>query len=433
MALFSCKKEASGPTEVKAELYHQLYDELTKAIIHDVYSPPVASRIYVYPNIAAYQCISYGSDNLKSLNNQLTDLNIEYPEIPENVNYAQAAIIAYLDVAEDLIFAKEKLTVFKDSLYQGWKNKNPREFQISQKFGQNVSGQIKDWMNNDNYNATRSLPDFYVDYQQPGRWMPTPPTYIKGIEPHWSKIRPFCIDSSNQFKPIPPPDFSLEENSTFYKELIEVYEIVKNIREVGNDSEEIEIARFWDCNPFVSVNVGHYMFAEKKITPGAHWIGICKIACQDSNFDLEKTVQAYAKTTIAVADAFISCWDEKYRSNLIRPETVINSEIDAEWLPILQTPPFPEYTSGHSVVSGSSAVILTSIFGDDFSFYDTTEIDYGLPTRKFSSFKAAAEEAAISRIYGGIHYDSAVENGLKQGELVGNYINSNLEMLVNSK
>lgn len=431
--MLSCEKQASEPTEIKAELYHQLYDELTKAVIHDVYSPPVASRIYVYPNIAAYQCISYGSNNLKSLNNQLTDLKIVYPEIAENVNYEQAAIIAYLDVAEDLIFTKEKLTVFKDSLYQGWEDSNSKEFQVSQKFGNDVSKQIKKWMSGDNYNATRSFPDFSVDYQQPGRWMPTPPTYIKGIEPHWSKLRPFCIDSSNQFKPIPPPEFSLEKNSKFYKELIEVYEIVKNIREVGNASEEIEIARFWDCNPFVSVNVGHYMFAEKKITPGAHWIGICKIACQKSEFDLEKTVQAYSKTTIAIADAFISCWDEKYRSNLIRPETVINSEIDAEWLPILQTPPFPEYTSGHSVVSGCSAVVLTSIFGDNFSFDDTTEIDYGLPVRSFSSFKQAAEEAAVSRIYGGIHYDSAVEKGLEQGIQIGSFVNSNLDMSVDAE
>jgi hypothetical protein len=192
---------------------------------------------------------------------------------------------------------------------------------------------------------------------------------------------------------------------------------------------EIEIARFWDCNPFVSVNKGHFMFAEKKITPGAHWIGICKIASKQTKSDFDKTVYAYTKTSIAIADAFISCWDEKYRSNLIRPETLINKHIDLEWAPILQTPPFPEYTSGHSVVSGASSEVLTAIFGNNFEFDDTTELPYGLPMRSFKSFRLAAQEAAVSRLYGGIHFRAAVEVGVDQGVLVGNLVNSKLLFL----
>lgn len=157
-------------------------------------------------------------------------------------------------------------------------------------------------------------------------------------------------------------------------------------------------------------------------------VGICKIATQKTNASFSKTVYAYTKTSIAIADAFISCWDEKYRSNLIRPETLINKHIDEDWNPLLQTPPFPEYTSGHSVVSGASSRVLTNIFGDNFTFDDTTEIPYGLPVRSFTSFNKAADEAAISRIYGGIHYKSAVEKGLTQGIGVGNYIIKNLEL-----
>ena len=170
------------------------------------------------------------------------------------------------------------------------------------------------------------------------------------------------------------------------------------------------------------------MFATKKITPGAHWIGIAKIASRSSDSNFEKTLYTYTKTSIAIADAFISCWDEKYYSNLIRPETLINEHIDDSWEPVLQTPPFPEYTSGHSVVSGAAAVALTSIYGDDFAFDDDTELPYGLPVRSFNSFREAADEAAISRMYGGIHYRAAVEVGVKQGRDLGALVVSRLQM-----
>ena len=187
-------------------------------------------------------------------------------------------------------------------------------------------------------------------------------------------------------------------------------------------SEQAEIANFWDCNPFkININ-GHVMYATKKISPGGHWINITRIACKAANADLAKSAEAYACVSVALADCFISCWDEKYRSNVIRPETFINQYIDADWTPLLQTPPFPEYTSGHSVVSAASAVILTKLFGDNFSYEDSTEVEFELPPRHFKSFKAAAEEAAISRFYGGIHYMPSITSGLKEGNSVGNFI-----------
>jgi hypothetical protein len=164
------------------------------------------------------------------------------------------------------------------------------------------------------------------------------------------------------------------------------------------------------------------MYATKKITPGGHWIGITKIACEKDKADLMKTVEAYTLTSIALFDGFISCWDEKYRSNLLRPETVINQNIDEDWLPALQTPPFPEHTSGHSVISRAAAVALTSIFGEDFAFLDTTEEEYGLPAREFTSFYHASDEAAVSRLYGGIHYRPAIDYGVEQGEKVGKLV-----------
>jgi hypothetical protein len=164
------------------------------------------------------------------------------------------------------------------------------------------------------------------------------------------------------------------------------------------------------------------MYATKKITPGGHWMGITAIASRKAGADLMTAAEAYARTSMALADGFISSWEEKFRSNLVRPETVINAYFDEGWTPLLQTPPFPEYTSGHSVISNAAAVVLTDQFGEDFAFADSTELDYGLPIRSFRSFREAAAEAAISRLYAGIHYRMAVEEGKVQGSRVGEQV-----------
>jgi hypothetical protein len=138
--------------------------------------------------------------------------------------------------------------------------------------------------------------------------------------------------------------------------------------------------------------------------------------------DFVQSAEAYARVAVSLVDGFIVCWDEKYRSKLVRPETFINQYIDENWVPLLQTPPFPEYTSGHSVISSSAATVLTDLFGENFAFTDSTEIEFGLTARKFNSFEDASKEAAVSRMYGGIHYTPACDNGLVQGKALGTYI-----------
>ena len=428
LVLASCQKKEE-PIEITPEELHASVDKVIEIMIHDIFSPPVASRIFAYPNIAAYEIVALKNDKYKSLAGQVTDLgNIPTPENEENINFEMAALVAHMDLSKRLIFSEERMETFRDSLYTIWMDKNEPVFNASKEYGLEVADFIGEWMNKDNYKETRTMPKFSVNSDDPSRWQPTPPAYMNGIEPHWEKIRPFAIDSAQQFKPIPPPEFSMEEDSQFYKEVMEVYKVRKNMIGKGDKSEEIAIAQFWDCNPYVSVTRGHLMFATKKITPGAHWIGITKIASRKTNSDFAKTVYAYTKTSIAIADAFISCWDEKYRSNLIRPETVINEYIDDSWEPVLQTPPFPEYTSGHSVVSGAAAIALTSIFGDNFAFDDDTEVAYGLPVRSFSSFNQASDEAALSRMYGGIHYRAAIDVGIKQGRDLGKFVVDKLDM-----
>lgn len=423
LVFFASSCSPDKDIEVGTEDYHAAVDKVTEIMVHDIFSPPVASRIYAYPNIAAYEILAQSDEGLPSLAGRLRELGpTPQPEDTTNLNAELAALMAHMELSKALIFSEDDMQRYQDSLYSVWSNTNKKQFEVSQAYAMLVTEHIKEWMDGDFYKQTRTMPKFSVNTDDPSRWQPTPPAYMDGIEPHWSKIRPFAIDSAAQFKPAAPPPFSLEENSDFYKELKEVYDISNEITSRGDESEEIAIARFWDCNPYVSVVRGHLMLATKKITPGAHWIGITKIAARKTNADYTKTVTAYTQTSVAIFDAFISCWDEKYRSNLIRPETLINQHIDDSWEPVLQTPPFPEYTSGHSVVSGAAAIALTDVFGENFAFEDDTELAFGLPVRSFPSFKAAAQEAAISRMYGGIHYRAAVEIGVNQGQDLGKLV-----------
>lgn len=432
----SCKNQgASAKKEivVSAEDLHATVDKVTQIMIHDIFSPPVASRIFAYPNVAAYEIVAQQNPKYTSLAEQLNGLTpIPKIDTVSSINPNLSALIAHMTISKQLVFSKDKFEVLEDSLYRSWQQTNAIQFEASKRYGLAVAEHIKEWIAKDNYNETRTMPKFTVDTEDTSRWQPTPPAYMEGIEPHWNKLRPFYLDSAAQFKPTPPPPFSLEKSSAFYKELVEVYDISNEITANGDNSEEVQIAQFWDCNPYVSVSRGHLMFATKKISPGAHWIGITKIASRKTNSTFDDTVFAYTKTSLAIADAFISCWDEKYRSNLIRPETLINLHIDDSWQPILQTPPFPEYTSGHSVVSGAAGTILTDIFGDDFTFDDDTEVPYGLPVRSFESFNQAADEAAISRMYGGIHYRAAVEVGIGQGRNVGALMLKKVKMRTNN-
>jgi hypothetical protein len=205
--------------------------------------------------------------------------------------------------------------------------------------------------------------------------------------------------------------------SPFFLQVKEVYESGRQLTD-----EQRAIAAFWDCNPYVMNVRGHAMFATKKVSPGGHWMGITGIAARKAGAGLIQTSEAYARTAMALHDGFISAWEEKFRSNVVRPETMINAHLDESWQPLLQTPPFPEYTSGHSVISTAAATVLTDQFGENFAFADSTEMAYGLPVRSFPSFNAAAAEAAISRLYGGIHYRMAIEEGITQGRGVGQLV-----------
>lgn len=428
LLLNTCKKQNPNfqTDAANPEFLHRTVTALTDIIIHDIFSPPVASRIYAYSSIAAYECLAAGEPALKSLAGQLTGLAaIPAPEEGQEYCFPLAAVTAQLRVGKALIFSEQTMEEHAASLYASIDSLGIPDdvYKRSVAYGERVAEHIMGWAAKDNYKETRTAPKFSLDINNPGRWQPTPPAYMDGVEPNWRQIRPFVLDSAGQFKPNPPTPFSSDKNSRFYTEAMEVYEASKE----ADGSEKTAIAAFWDCNPYVSHQQGHVMFATKKITPGGHWMGIAAVACRSSNASMAKAAEAYAMTAVSLMDGFISCWDEKYRSNLIRPETYINRYIDPEWRPMLQTPPFPEYTSGHSVISRAAAVVLTHLFGENFAYVDTVEIPYGLPARSYKGFLQASEEAAISRLYGGIHYRPAISEGSLQGERVGRHVLSRVE------
>ncbi len=422
---WSCQPSTDYKSKVaQADFLHRSMKQLTDVIVHDIFSPPVASRNYAYPSIAAYEALLHDFPAYQSLVGQLHELDaLPQPDPEKEYCFPLASVTAFLTTAKHFIFSVDKMEAFEADMYQEFKEMGvPKAvYNRSMEYGKTVAEHIISWSDGDNYKQTRTFPKFTVTEDE-GRWQPTPPGYMEGIEPHWNKIRPFVIDSATQFVPIPPTPYDMDKNSTFYQELMEVYDVGQKL-----DEEQEEIAQFWDCNPYVSHHRGHVMFATKKITPGGHWVGIVYIACKETGADMMQTAEAYARTSIALADAFISCWDEKYRSSLIRPETLINQHIDENWKPLLQTPPFPEYTSGHSVISTAAAITLSDMFGENFAFIDSTELEYGLPPREFDSFLDASSEAAISRLYGGIHYMPAINNGVAQGREVGEYVVKNLK------
>jgi hypothetical protein len=417
--LSSCQdREAYKTQAARPQLLHSAYAQLNQVLIHDIFSPPVASRIYVYSSLAAYEALLPAYPQYQTMARQLKGFQpVPAPETGKEYCYPLASLKAFLNVSKTLTFSIDMYEDFEKKLLAQYQDIMPGEvYERSLAYGDKVSAHVMDYASKDNYKQTRGFR--YTVTNASGTWVPTPPGYMDGVEPRWGIIRPLVIDSANQFAPPLPYSFDMgDKKGPYYLQAKECYEIGKNLT-----PEQKAIADFWDCNPY-KINIsGHAMFATKKLSPGGHWMGITGLVARKSGADLMRTTESYLMTSLALFDGFISCWHEKYRSRMVRPETVINQYIDKDWIPHLQTPPFPEYTSGHSVVSGASAQVLTALYGDSFAFADSTEISYGLGVRSFPSFQNAAQEASISRLYGGIHFRPALDNGIVQGRLIGDHI-----------
>lgn len=426
--LFACNQKNNYKKIIHDPvLFSNTVHELNQVVMGNNFGPVVASRNYLYASVAAYEVVAAGwPDRFTSLSGQLHGLGkIPQPEKPKETDFELASILAFCKLGEAVTFPEGSMKEWVDSIKTMAKEHGMPSniYDNSVAYADTVSSVIMAWSKKDNYAQTRSYPQYNV-VDSPGRWIPTPPAYSQAMEPHWSAIRNLVIDSVNQFIPHPPYKFDMTDtNSPYYHEVKLSYDIVNHLT-----PEQAHIAEFWDDNP-LKLNVsGHVMFDTKKFSPGGHWMGIAGIAAKKANADFPTTVCGFAKTAIAMFDAFIECWNIKYIYNTLRPETAINKYMDVEWRPHLQTPPFPEYTCGHCTISAASAEALTSVYGNNLAYTDSTELEFGIPSRSYKSFRDAANETMISRFYGGIHYHYCVELSNTMGRQIGELVVNRLKM-----
>jgi hypothetical protein len=427
LMIIGCKRTGSDYKETFNDpvLYCKTVKQLNNVVLENNFPPMIGSRNYVYANIAAYEVIVLGDNRFRTLAGQIKHLPpLQHPDTA-GVNFNYASLLAFCKVGEAVTFPEGSMQQYVDKLDSTARASGmPSEMiTASKKLADSVFAHILRWSKGDNYAQTRSASKYTITNDE-GSWIPTPPMYSQAIEPHWGEIRPMVLDSASQFMPPRPYVYNIKDsNSEYYRYMMEVKKIGDSLTE-----EQKHIADFWDDNPSKGNVIGHVTFITKKFSPPGHWMNIVGIAAQKAGADFSTTVGAYTETAIALFDAFISCWDEKYRSNYVRPETVINKYIDQDWRPHIQTPPFPSYTSGHATNSAAAAEVMTYWFGDKLSFTDTSLLEFGIKNRTIHSFREAAEEAAMSRLYGGIHYRFDNENGVIAGRKLGEFIVSRIKM-----
>ncbi len=417
----ACRKDEgqfiSQPTEFyEAQVANDWADMLREITKHTPgFTPPVASRAFGYAGLTLYEAVMPGMPKYQSLNGQLTDMPaIVVPDLTQEFNWAIAANAAMVFVAKNYYpkMPAAKLTEVQNleaSLNEKWgKSSSADVVERSKTWGNLVAKTIFEWSKTDNGHEgfDKNFPSNYVPQKGAGFWEPTLPARQPALQPYWGNNRTFVPNCAANTQPTAPMLYSTLSGSPFGIAALEVYTTVKNLT-----PEQATIAKYWSDDP--GINGG---------TPPGHLMSIGTIALKQQNANLAKAAETYAKLGISLADAFVSCWRCKYVHNYLRPITYIQAQLDPTWSPILNTPPFPEFTSGHSVASGASSRVLSDIFGYQFSLTDNTHekrTDINGKPRTFKNFKDMADEAALSRLYGGIHYREACVVGLKQGDEVG--------------
>jgi len=346
--------------------YVRALKHATDVMVNDVASPVAASRYYAYINLAANETVALFDNKQTQLTGKLKGLNdIAVDDSLIKKSDQQFAVILVLyKSATRLLPSGYMLQKHLDSLKSVARKRKltVEKINATVELTNKVVEQVLKYAYADGFVRLSGFKRF-TPLTGDEYWQPTAPGFMAAIEPNWNTLRTFILDSCSQFVGGPPNEYSADTNSLFYKEMKEVYRLGKNL-----SSEQSAIAMFWDCNPFALQQVGHLEFGIKKISPGGHWMGITGIACKKQKLSLQRTAYVHAIVSIGIADAFISCWNNKYKYNRVRPVTAIQRLIDRNWSPLLQTPPFPEYTSGHSVISTAASTILTNLFGDHFSF-----------------------------------------------------------------
>lgn len=392
------------------------YELILELVRHTpTYSPPVASRAFGYVGVTAYEAVASGEAGLRSLAGQLNGLQPP-PAREAGARYDEAVVLEAAGAeATRLYFSntgptgQRALAMMADEIGASVSAGVPGDvIARSVAHGQAIAGHVAAWAEGDGGAVVENMgfPMAYTLKEGPGFWVPT--SLIRQQQtpllPGWGSNRPLAMPSGATCGLPPPAAYSEDLDSPFMTQVRDVYEAGRTLTD-----EQRQIARFWSDDPMLSP------------TPPGHWIFIATALLDEESAPIDRRVDVLARLGIVLADAFIGCWHTKYEYDTIRPITAIRRLIDPKWEPLLITPPFPEYPSGHSTQSGAAAAVLEAAFGKDRPFTDGTHEDDGLPVRRFESFAAAAEEAGISRFYGGIHFRDAVVAGLEQGRCIGAY------------
>jgi hypothetical protein len=415
--LVACQKATPFQTQNQyssevATSWMNLYLRLTK--VTPGFNSVVATRAYAYAGLALYESVAQGNKNLQSIMPQLNDA----PSIPavqsEKKYYWPASANATMASITKKLFgnASAAMVTAIDSLENDWNNRfqnkaTAEEIQLATAFGKQVATIIFDWSKTDGgheaYNNTTSAT--YVPPTGAGMWVPTPPALSKPLHPYWGNNRSFIKNIVTETQPAPPIPFSTEPGSAFFNEVKYLFDRSKQLS--GNDSITV---KFWGDI------TGNY-------NAPAHATNIVTQLVLRKNLSLHDAAILYCKHGIAYSDALISSFKAKYQYNLLRPISYIRTVFEeANWNSVIPTPPHPEYASNHAVISSAAAQVLAGRFGNSYMFTDSTyAVEYG--TRMYPSFQKYAEEAAISRVLGGIHYQFTAVSGLEQGKKVGNRVN----------
>lgn len=408
-ALSAGNDDLTDTSKVQAAWYHLILDLVRHT---PTYSPPVAARAFAYLGVTAYEVTASGPAGLISLSGQLNAL----PEMPHRnarQTYDEAVVLdAALEDATRRWFGNTGptgqramlalSTRLSDAVAQ---RVDPDVLARSLAYGRAVAGAVHQWSVGDGADQIENMgfPDHWTFKPGPAHWRPTSKVALQQapLLPNWGDMRTFATPNGGACPLPPPPEYSEAQDSEFFRQALEVHDVVRNL-----SPEREAIARFWSDDPMLSP------------TPPGHWISIALLALEHEHAGIARRVEAMVRLGVASADAFIGCWHAKFEVDLVRPVTYIRKVIDPDWEPLLITPPFPEYPSGHSVLSGAAAEVLSTLFGDAYGFDDTTHARDDLPPRHFASFRDAAREAGISRQYGGIHFRAAIERGLEQGRCI---------------
>jgi hypothetical protein len=402
----------------RAEVLGTWYRMILELVRHTpTYTPPVASRSFAWTALVAYEATASGDGALRSLAGQVNGLP-PAPEREEGVAYDEAVILnAALAHAVDVYFSntgptgqRAKAALARQLGRVVAEGVDPAAYARSEAYGVALARGIVAASDGDGGAVVENMgfPLSWTLATGPGAWVPTSAVRLQQypLLPAWGSNRPLVLPDGAACPLPPPPAYSEEPGSAFHAEAMEVWDVSRSLTE-----EQKLIARFWSDDPMLSP------------TPPGHWIAIIfQIAARDS-LPVERQVDALVRLGIAVSDGFIVNWRDKFAYDLLRPVTYIRRVIEPAWEPLLITPPFPEYPSGHSTQSGAAAEVLTQVFGEGFAFTDGTHEADGLPPRDFPDFWTAAREAGISRLYGGIHFRAAIERGLEQGACVGAFVN----------